>query len=203
MLSAIKSNDADGQVTAAVALIKMNVSPVITIRIPFGGDNHTDDGLMRSEVPQHESGIRAIGQLMEALRVAGLQDQVTFAAYNVFGRTLKKNGVTGRDHWGSHHATMMMGAGLRAGVVGGLEPKASDYYATPIDSQSGQGQAGRGGHSVRRDAGSHGQDPGRGGGGTPGSAGSAHPGGQGGGGRARLSGPASWTWTWTWTWSQT
>ena len=46
---------------------------------------------------------------MEALRAAGLQDQVTFAAYNVFGRTLKKNGVAGRDHWGSHHATVMIG----------------------------------------------------------------------------------------------
>jgi uncharacterized protein (DUF1501 family) len=99
---------------------------------------------MRSEVPQHESGIRIIGQLMEALRVAGLQDQVTFAAYNVFGRTLKKNGTAGRDHWGSHHATVMIGNGLRAGVVGGLEPKASDYYATPIDSASGAGRSGQG-----------------------------------------------------------
>ena len=144
MLSGIRNNAADGQATAAVALIKMKVSPVVTIRIPFGGDNHTDDGLMRSEVPQHESGIRVIGQLMEALRVAGLQDQVTFAAYNVFGRTLKKNGLTGRDHWGSHHATLMIGNGLKAGVVGGLEPKANDYYATPIDSRTGAGQAGAG-----------------------------------------------------------
>jgi hypothetical protein len=144
MLAAIRTNAAEGQVTAAVALIKMNVSSVITIRIPFGGDNHTDDGLLRSEVPQHDSGIKAIAQLMEALRVAGLQDQVTFAAYNVFGRTLKKNGTAGRDHWGSHHATVMMGAGLKAGVVGGLEPKAADYYATPIDSRTGAGVAGGG-----------------------------------------------------------
>ena len=144
MLSAIKNNNADGQVTAAVALIKMNVSPVITIRIPFGGDNHTDDDLLRSEVPQHATGIAAIAQLMEALRVAGLQDQVTFAAYNVFGRTLKKNGIAGRDHWGSHHATVMIGNGLRAGVIGGLEPKANDYYAAPIDSASGAGMPGGG-----------------------------------------------------------
>ena len=95
-------------------------------------------------MPQHESGIRLIGQLMEALRVAGLQDQVTFAAYNVFGRTLKKNGTAGRDHWGSHHATVMIGGGLRGGVIGGLEPKASDYYATPIDSKTGAGKSGAG-----------------------------------------------------------
>jgi hypothetical protein len=144
MLAGIRSNGSDGQVAAAVALIKMNVSPVITIKIPFGGDNHTDAGLVRSEVPQHESGIKSIGGLMELLRVAGLQDRVTFAAYNVFGRTLKKNGTTGRDHWASHHATVMIGKGLRAGVVGGLEPKAGDYLATGIDSGSGAAQPGAG-----------------------------------------------------------
>jgi hypothetical protein len=57
--------------------------------------------------------------------------------YNVFGRTLKKNGVNGRDHWGSHHATVMMGKNIKAGVVGGLEPKNNDYYATTIDSKTG------------------------------------------------------------------
>jgi hypothetical protein len=144
MLAGIKSNGADGQILAAVALIKMNVSPVVGIHLSFGGDNHTDAGLVRSEVPQHESGIKQIGQLMEMLRMAGLQDRVTFAAYNVFGRTLKKNGTTGRDHWASHHATVMIGKGLQAGVVGGLEPKASDYYATPIDSRTGAATPGGG-----------------------------------------------------------
>jgi hypothetical protein len=144
MLATIRNNGADGQIAAAVALIKMNVSPVITIKIPFGGDNHTDAGLVRSEVPQHESGIKSIATLMELLRVAGLQDRVTFAAYNVFGRTLKKNGTTGRDHWASHHATVMIGKGLRAGVVGGLEPKAGDYQATGIDAQTGAARPGAG-----------------------------------------------------------
>ena len=77
-------------------------------------------------------------------QTAGLQDQVTFAAYNVFGRTLKKLGTAGRDHWGSHHATIMMGKAVRAGVIGGLEPKANDYYATPIDSKTGEGRPGAG-----------------------------------------------------------
>jgi hypothetical protein len=144
MLSAIRSDASDGQVVAAVALIKMNVSPVITIKINFGGDNHTDADLMRSEVPQHATGIAQIGQLLTALQTAGLQDRVTFAAYNVFGRTLKKNGTQGRDHWGSHHATLMIGKNLRSGVVGGLEPKAGDYYATPIDAATGEPRPGAG-----------------------------------------------------------
>jgi hypothetical protein len=138
MLATIKNDQADGQVTAAVALIKMNVSPVITIRIPFGGDNHTDPDLARTEAPQHETGVQRIIQLQEALRAAGLEDRVTFAAYNVFGRTLKKNALIGRDHWGSHHATVMIGKPLKGGIVGGLEPKAMDYYATPIDSATGR-----------------------------------------------------------------
>jgi uncharacterized protein DUF1501 len=144
MLAGIKGNGADGQISAAVALIKMNVSPVITIHIPFGGDNHSDAGLVRSEVPQTETGVKTIATLMDYLQAAGLQDRVTFAAYNVFGRTLKKNGTTGRDHWASHHATVMIGKGLRGGVVGGLEPKAQDYYATPIDSQTGAARPGAG-----------------------------------------------------------
>jgi Protein of unknown function (DUF1501) len=138
LLAGITNNDANGQVLAAVALIKMNVSPVIAIKIPFGGDNHADADLAVSEAPQHESGIQQIVQLQEKLRALGLEDRVTFAAYNVFGRTLKKNGNRGRDHWGSHHATVMIGKNVKPGVVGGLEPKASDYYATSIDAASGR-----------------------------------------------------------------
>jgi hypothetical protein len=138
MLAAIKSDGSDGQVIAAVALIKMNVTPVVTIKIAFGGDNHTDADLAKSEAPQQETGVQTITALWTQLQAAGLQDRVTFAAYNVFGRTLKKNGVAGRDHWGSHHATVMMGKNIKAGVVGGLEPKANDYYATAIDSASGR-----------------------------------------------------------------
>jgi hypothetical protein len=137
MLGAIRNDSVDGQIIAAVALIKMNVSPVITIRIPFGGDNHVDPDLARSEVPQHETGVAQIASLWSTLQAAGLQDRVTFAAYNVFGRTLKKKGTAGRDHWGSHHATVLIGKNVRAGVMGGLEPKANDYYATSIDSKTG------------------------------------------------------------------
>jgi len=143
MLSAIKSDGQDGMVTAAVSLIKMNVSPVVTIRIGFGGDNHTDADLL-GEAKAHETGVNTIGSLMTQLQTAGLQDKVTFAMYNVFGRTLKKNGLNGRDHWGSQHATVLIGKPFKAGMIGGLEPKAMDYYCTPIDSASGRGISGGG-----------------------------------------------------------
>lgn len=140
-LAAIRSNRSDGQVAAAAALIRMNVSPVIAIRIDFGGDNHTDDGLLRAEVPQSEAGVLRINELMTGLANYGLQDRVTFAAFNVFGRTLKKLGTAGRDHWGNHHATVMIGKNLRPGVVGGLEAKSNDYVATAINATTGAGDA--------------------------------------------------------------
>jgi hypothetical protein len=144
MLSSIKSDKSDGQVTAAAALVKMRVSPVVAIHIEFGGDNHTDADLMTKEVPETETGVQRIGALMATLQSYGLQDQTTFAMYNVFGRTLKKLGTQGRDHWASHHTTVMIGQPIRPGVIGGLEPAAGDYYASPIDSKTGKGITGGG-----------------------------------------------------------
>ncbi len=70
---------------------------------------------------------------------------MSLPAPNVFGRTLKKKGTLGRDHWGSHHCTVPIGRSVKRGVVGGLEPRASDSYATPIDSKTGRGVPGGGG----------------------------------------------------------
>jgi hypothetical protein len=136
-LAAITSDRGDGPVIAAATLIKMNVAPVVAIRIDFGGDNHSDDMLVK-ESTQHVTGVQLIAKLMETLAGYGLQDQVTFALYNVFGRTLKKLGIKGRDHWASHHCTVMIGKPIKPGVIGGLEPKAGDYYATGIDTTTGK-----------------------------------------------------------------
>jgi hypothetical protein len=144
MLAGVTTNGPEGQITAAITLIKMNVSPVLVIHIPFGGDNHADPDLLKSEVPQTETGVQQIGSLMTQLQTAGLQDQVTFAMLNVFGRTLVKKGLTGRDHWASHHVTVMIGKPIRPGVIGGLQPQAGDYAATGIDSATGRAVPGGG-----------------------------------------------------------
>ena len=44
-LAAIKDNSAASQILAAIALFKMNVTPVVSIHIPMGGDNHGDNNL--------------------------------------------------------------------------------------------------------------------------------------------------------------
>ena len=107
-LATIKTNDLDGQLTAAVALIQMNVTPASVIFIPFGGDNHSDANLAR-ESAQHVSSCAAIASLWQKLAAAKLDQKTTFVLMNVFGRTLNRPQRMGRDHLGSHHCTVISG----------------------------------------------------------------------------------------------
>lgn len=150
-LSMIMNDGTTGQILAATALVAMKVSPVISIHLPFGGDNHADANLQR-EAQQTTASVSpgamatplttGIPYLMTKLSDLGIRDQTTFLLMNVFGRTLKKLGVTGRDHWGSHHVTVVIGKGVKAGVYGGIVAGGNDYNATAIDSTTGAGMAG-------------------------------------------------------------
>lgn len=141
-LASIKDNSVTSQIAAAIALIQMNVTPVIAIHIPFGGDNHTDAGLA-NEARQTVSGVAAIGSLMTQLATAGLADRVSFLSLNVFGRTLGPSNTDGRQHNANHQVSIAIGAPFRAGVIGGVGPVGSDYGALAIDARTGAG--GRGG----------------------------------------------------------
>jgi hypothetical protein len=140
-LGDIQDNTADSQVTAAITLIQMKVAPVVTIHIPFGGDNHHDVGLA-TETSQTVAGTKTIAGLMSALAAAGLQDQVTFMTLNVFGRTLRPSTPNGRQHNPNHQVSLAIGRPFNGGVVGAVGPVQSDYGALPIDSKSGAGVAG-------------------------------------------------------------
>src|SRR6185369_1115753 len=140
-LSAISADDVKGQALAAAALISANVTPVVTMHIPFGGDNHSDQDL-QAEADQHVSGVQGIQAVQDALASLGLTDKVTFATLNVFGRNL--NGIakvqsrTGRDHYGNHAVTVMIGKNVTPGVVGGVTAASGGaYVASDIDSASG------------------------------------------------------------------
>jgi Protein of unknown function (DUF1501) len=140
-LNAITSDDVKGQGLAAAALISANVTPVVTMHIGFGGDNHTDTDLA-AEATQTVSGVAGIQSLMDALAALGLQDKVTFATMNVFGRNLngiaKTDGRTGRDHYGNHAVTVMIGKNVKAGVYGGVaQGSSAAYLASAIDSATG------------------------------------------------------------------
>ena len=146
-LAAIPADDVNGQALAAAALISANVTPVVTVHLSFGGDNHTDANL-QAEADQHVSGIRGIQTIMNALGTltdsagVSLTERVTFATLNVFGRNL--NGIqkvtdrTGRDHYGNHAVMVMIGKNVKAGVYGGVVAATNGTYsAGDIDSATG------------------------------------------------------------------
>ena len=136
-LAAIQGNDAEDQAIAAAILIKMNVAPVIAMHIPFGGDNH-DDPDFAKETRETVSGVATIALLMAKLKELDLQDRVTFATLNVFGRSLAKiKEGGGRSHWSNHHTAILIGKNVKAGVTGGLIPRGMDLGASAIDSKTG------------------------------------------------------------------
>jgi len=140
-LDAIQDDGVQSQAIAAAALISANVTPVVTVRIPFGGDNHSDQDL-QNEADQHVTGVQSIQAVMDALAGFNLTDKTTFATWNVFGRSLngpdKVERRAGRDHLGSHSVMLMIGANIKAGVIGGITPDKKGYYAaSAIDSGSG------------------------------------------------------------------
>ena len=130
-LSTISGDDAGNQITAAALLIKMNVTPVVTIHLPFSGDNHSDNNFT-NESTQTNASVNNIKTLMSKLTSYGLQDKVTFATLNVFGRTFDT--LNGRGHNASHSVSLMIGKGFKGSVVGGIIPGG---HAADIDSSTG------------------------------------------------------------------
>jgi uncharacterized protein (DUF1501 family) len=135
-LDPAKQNSPADQLLAAVALLQMKVTPAVSVHLPFGGDNHNDDDLS-DEAGQTISSIGNIEFLWNELKAAGIQDQTTFAVFNVFGRTLKRNTRGGRDHNGNHHAMMIFGPKVRGSIIGGIAPDGRDFSATAFDSKTG------------------------------------------------------------------
>ena len=117
--------------TAAALLIKMNVTPVVTIHLPFSGDNHSDANF-GNEATQTTASVNNIKTLMTKLKSYGLEDKVTFATLNVFGRTF--DSLNGRGHNASHSVALMIGKGFKGSVVGGIVPGG---HAADIDPASG------------------------------------------------------------------
>jgi hypothetical protein len=142
-LSGLKDDSADSQIQAAIILFRMKVTPVVVVHVPFGGDNHSDGGLA-NEVASHGTGVATIATMMQALSAANLEDQVTFAMMNVFGRTMVAADVAkdkGRQHNDLHHVTVLIGSGIKSSVVGGVAQAAGakEYGALAINSATGEG----------------------------------------------------------------
>ena len=145
-LNSISSDNVQGQALAAAALFSANVTPAVSVRLAFGGDNHSDSNL-QNEADQHVSGVQGLQQIMDALASlndangTNLLDRVTFATLNVFGRNL--NGISkttsraGRDHYGNHAVMVMVGKNIKPSVIGGVTTVNGAGQASAIDSKTG------------------------------------------------------------------
>ncbi len=142
LLSAVSDNPltpearARDEIRAAVALFRLNVTPVVTIHLAFGGDNHQDTNLT-DEAETLESGTSLIRGLWDDLRAAGLEDRTHFSTFGVFGRTHGLNQSGGRDHNGGHLAIAAFGPKVRPGVYGGLSRDRGALAASAIDPATG------------------------------------------------------------------
>jgi hypothetical protein len=152
-LEAIVDDSPNSQALAAAALVAAKVTPVITMHIPFGGDNHVDPNLQSEwfDTTNHDGsgrGVAGIQGVMNALASVGMSDAATFATANVFGRTLnataKVEALGGRDHYGDHCVTVVIGKNVNPGVYGGVAALAGGaaFGATDIDSATGYAMTG-------------------------------------------------------------
>ena len=115
------------QIDAAIALIRMNITSVVAVHIPFGGDNHHDPGYA-SESSQTAAACQSLdyllGQLQMYKTVDGrlMSDAVTIISLNVFGRTLEYQTTNGdgRQHNLNHHVSFVIGKPFKGGVYGAV-----------------------------------------------------------------------------------
>ena len=139
--SMIDGNDARNQLRAALTLFLMNLTPVATVKMSFGSDNHADPGLVRERNETVEA-FRTLADFYTELAASPLADRVTVANLGVFGRTMNNGDTEGRDHNLNHHAMMISGANVEGGVFGTLTRTNRDFGATSIDSVTGAGGEG-------------------------------------------------------------
>lgn len=146
-LASVKGSSRADINTAAAVLFKMNVSPVLVAGYSFGGDNHGDNNLA-AETRETVASVAALADFYTKLKGYGLQDQVTIAIQNVFGRTLStkahQNNADGRNHNANHHCSVIISANLKSNVIGGvkLQKNGFDYQATAFDAASGASKDG-------------------------------------------------------------
>ncbi len=120
LLSGVTGSTHNDHMKAAVAMAKARLSPVIVVRYSFSRDNHGDTNL-GAEVGFSITQMNNLETLWDLIQTEGMEDQINFATYDIFGRTLGRNARGGRDHHNSSCVNMMFGSNIKAGVIGGLE----------------------------------------------------------------------------------
>ncbi|MCJ8311602.1 MAG: DUF1501 domain-containing protein [Saccharospirillaceae bacterium] len=141
LITDVNGNDPSNQVKMAIALFRLNITPVVTIGLECGSDNHQDDTLIKETV-QSVNTMNVLAQLHQGLVDANLDDRVNFANLNTFGRTLVRNSNGGRNHNKNHHSMFIYGSNINPGIIGDLEAvykkgAVKDIVSMPFNSETG------------------------------------------------------------------
>ena len=72
---------------------------------------------------------QALSALIEDLDTRGMLDDVTIVVWGEFGRTPRINNGAGRDHWAPVSCCLMVGGGVRTGMVIGATDRLGGYAA--------------------------------------------------------------------------
>ena len=70
--ASITDNSLDSQIAAAILLVRLKLAPVMTIHVPFGGDNHYDISngtLLAQEVSDAKASLASLSKMFTQLAV--------------------------------------------------------------------------------------------------------------------------------------
>lgn len=124
------------QMKAAVALIKLNIAPVIVVKHSFTGDNHVDPALV-DETTRTLNMINVYRALDDAAVANEVQDSYLYATCDVFGRDLNFGSRYGRNHNGDLVSGLIFGGHTNSALVGGLDLTSQLGASLPINSTTG------------------------------------------------------------------
>ncbi|MEO0442662.1 MAG: hypothetical protein AAFZ92_02835 [Pseudomonadota bacterium] len=119
LISDVNSNDFVNEIKTALALIRLRITPVVTLKHDFSRDNHGDENLV-DEVSGTLDTISGLNLYWQLLNQYNLQNEVNFFTLDVFGRTVKRNSRRGRDHYGNLTLGLCHGSDFKGSVIGGF-----------------------------------------------------------------------------------
>lgn len=138
LITGIDNNSQESQLRTALALFKLRITPVVALRHNYGGDNHSDE-VLANETKQTFDALKSLDSYWKLLQEYNLTNDVLYTTIDVFGRTPKRSGRGGRDHYGLFTNALIHGAHINGGIIGGLEElgRNNDIHATGINSITG------------------------------------------------------------------
>ncbi|MFT4624858.1 MAG: hypothetical protein ACI8PZ_003521 [Myxococcota bacterium] len=103
------------QVDVGVALLARGTCQAVTLKSPGDWDTHADNALQHGLYDKLFDGLDHLATSLEA---EGLLEHTTVAVLSEMGRTPRRNGAFGKDHW-AHTSALFFGADVVGGRTAG------------------------------------------------------------------------------------